>query len=51
MMKAIFTDEELEYIYNYLDLETNPELVRDIEIKIRKQVKNILKMISNKIKK
>ena len=38
MEKAIFTDKELEYIYNNIDLDIDPIIVRAIEKKIRKQI-------------
>ncbi len=36
---ATFSDKQLEYIYNYLDCDANKEIYREIEIKIRKQIK------------
>lgn len=40
MEQATFTDEELEYIYSYLSCSKNYNLFRDIEKKIRKQIKS-----------
>lgn len=38
MSKVKFTDKELEYIYDYLDIYANVKTYRLIEKKIRKQV-------------
>ena len=42
MIKAEFTDEELEYIYKYLDIDIDYKVFKGIENKIRKQVKKYL---------
>lgn len=38
MEKAIFTDEELDYIYDNMEFGRNNELDKIIEGKIRKQI-------------
>jgi len=35
---ARFTDKELDYIYNYLDIDENKSMYLIIENKIRKQI-------------
>ena len=36
---AKFTDKELQYIYNYCDFDVDRPLFREIEKKIRRQIK------------
>lgn len=47
MKEVIFTDEELEYIYNHLDFDADERLFESIENKIRKQIKRYY-LVDNK---